>query len=305
MSNRLAIIGAPSSAGAYAPGQEQAPAALRAIGLLDLLSARGISVHDRGDVAGFRWRPDKRHPRAMNVNHAAEVARAVSERVASALADDEATLVLGGDCTIELGTVAGVLRAGPSNVGLVYIDLDTDLNTPDSTTDGALDWMGAAHLLGLEGTLPELVTLGPRSPMLRADQLMYFASDNVEQFERGVIDSLGIAEVKLAEVDADPAGAARAVVGNWAQRFERLLVHVDVDVLDYLDTPLAENTRRNWGLRGDQLMTSLRCFLAAPNWTALTICELNPDHGVNGGATLRDFAERLADVLAASPRLVS
>jgi arginase len=302
MSDRLAIIGAPSSAGAYAPGQEKAPAALRAIGLVDLLTARGVTVDDLGDVPGFRWRIDKASPRAMNAGVAAAVAKASAERVASALATDSALLVLGGDCTVELGTVAGALR-GTQSVGLVYIDLDTDLNTPESTTDGALDWMGVAHMLGIEGTVPELATLGPCVPMLRAEQVLFFANGNVEPFEQQIIENLGIAEVRLADVVADPTGAAEAVVGGWARQFERLLVHLDVDVLDYVDTPLAENTRRNTGLRFDQLMASLRPLLRAPNWTALTVSELNPDHGESDGSTLRTFAEALADALASSPRL--
>ncbi|MGH8653443.1 MAG: arginase family protein [Gammaproteobacteria bacterium] len=80
------------------------------------------------------------------------------------------------------------------------------------------------------------------------------------------------------------------MVAGWARQFERLLVHLDVDVLDYVDMPLAENTRRNAGLRLDQLMASLRPLLGAPNWAALTVCELNPDHGENDGSTLRTFA---------------
>lgn len=301
MSNRLGIVGVPSSAGAYAPGQEKAPAALRAVGLVELLSARGIMVDDRGDVSGFRWRADKANPRAMNAGIVSTIVKATAECVASALATDAAVLVLGGDCTVELGTVAGALR-GTQSVGVVYIDLDTDLNTPESTSDGALDWMGVAHMLGVKGTMSELAALGPSAPMLRPEQVLFFANDNVEPFERRLIEELGIAEVPLANVAADPSGAAQAVVDGWARQFERLLVHLDVDVLDYLDMPLAENNRRNIGLRFDQLMASLRQLLRAPNWVALTVCELNPDHGESDGSTLRMFVESLADALAASPR---
>ena len=299
MFNRLVIIGAPSSAGAYAPGQEKAPAALRAAGLLEFLSARGIAVDDRGDVPGFRWRADKVNPRAMNASITATIAKATAERVADALAEDAAVLVLGGDCTVELGMVAGALTRTES-IGLVYIDLDTDLNTPESTDDGALDWMGVAHMLGLEGTVPELVCLGPRMPLLHPDQILFFANDNSKPFERRIIEARGIAEVLLADVVADPTGAAQAVADGWAQQFAKLLVHLDVDVLDYLDMPLAENYRRNKGLRFDQLMAALRPLLRAPNWVALTLTEVNPDHGESDGSTLRAFAEALADVLAAS-----
>jgi arginase len=300
MPKRLTIIGAPSSAGAYAPGQEQAPQALRAAGLLAYLQERNLAIDDRGDVPGFRWQVDRGNPRAMNASVAAKVAIDAAGQVAAALDEDAAVLVLGGDCTVELGTVAGAL-AGTENIGLIYVDLDTDLNTPESTSDGALDWMGVAHMLGVEGSVPELTRLGPRVPMLRPDQILFFANDNVKPFERGIIAAHSIAERRLKEVAADPAGVARAVATGWAQRFERLLIHLDVDVLDYLDLPLAENTRRNVGLRFDQLMAALRPLLQAPNWAALTVTEVNPDHGQRDGSTLQIFADALAEALSASP----
>jgi arginase len=308
MPDCLAVIGAPSSAGAYAPGQEKAPAALRAAGLLDLLSARTseqsdrVLVDDRGDVPGFRWRVDRAHPRAMNAGPVAAVASATAERVAAALAGGAAVLVLGGDCTVGLGTVAGAL-VGTDSVGLVYVDLDADLNTPQSTTDGALDWMGVAHLLGLQGTVPALAGLGPRVPLLGPDQILFLGTQNVTPFERRVIVELGIAEVPLAEVASDPTGAGQGVADGWGRQFERLLVHLDLDVLDFLDMPLAEERRRNVGLRFEHLLMALRPLVFAPNWVGLTVAELNPDHGESDGSTVRTFAEALAEMLGARPRV--
>jgi arginase len=240
----------------------------------------------------------------MNADKVTMVARATADRVTTALAEGSVTLVLGGDCTVGIGTVAGGLRVTES-LGLVYIDLDTDLNTPESTEDGALDWMGVAHMLGIEGTVPELVGMGPRVPMLRPDQVLFFANDNSKPFERKIIEDRGIAEIGLATVVTDPSGAARSVVDGWARRFDRLLVHLDLDVLDYADMPLAEEHRRNRGLRFDQLIAALQVFLQAQNWDGLTITELNPDHGESDGSTIRSFAERLSDALSLSPRLRS
>jgi len=240
----------------------------------------------------------------MNADRVTMVARATADRVATALAEGSATLVLGGDCTVGLGTVAGAVR-GKESIGLVYVDLDTDLNTPESTEDGALDWMGVAHMLGIKGTVPALAGLGPRVPMLGPDQILFFADDNSKPFERKIIEDQDIAEVRLATVVADPSGAARSVTDGWAQRFDRLLVHLDLDVLDYLDMPLAEERRRNRGLRFDQLMASLRVFLQARNWVGLTVTELNPDHGEIDGSTLRSFAENLSEALSSSPNLRS
>ena len=296
MPRQLDIVGAPSSAGAYAPGQERAPGAFRAAGLPALFHERGIAVNDRGDVPGFRWRVDREHMRAMNADAAARVASAVADEVAAGLSDGSAMLVLGGDCTVELGTIAGASRETP-DVGLIYIDYDTDLNTPVSVEDGALDWMGVAHLLALSGTVSTLAGVGPRTPMLRPDQVLFFANGSSTDFERRTIDELGIEEVPLPKVKSDPAGAARGVVDGFAQRFERLLVHVDVDVLDFFDFPIAEETRRYRGLRFEQLVAALRELVAAPNWTTLTICEVNPDHDPDG-SSMRKLSEALADVLS-------
>jgi arginase len=297
--NRLSIIGAPSSAGAYAPGQERAPAALRETGISRRLRELGIDAHDLGDTEGFRWQADRRNPRAMNAAEVARTARGTANLVEQALVGGGVALVLGGDCTVELGTVAGALRS-PGEVGLLYIDLDTDLNTPASTTDGALDWMGVAHMLGVSGCLEDLVKIGPRVPLLRPHQLHYFAIDNVEPSEQQLIRELEIAQLPLAEVTRDPARAAETVLDVWGRKFDRLLVHLDVDVLDLADMPLAENTRRNVGLKFDQLVAALRVFLAAPNWRALTVCELNPDHGASDGSTLRKFVAALAGSIASS-----
>jgi len=160
-----------------------------------------------------------------------------------------------------------------------------------------------AHMLAVEGSLPELTGIGAHTPLLDPDQILFFANDNSLPFERRLIEKLGIPEVGLEKVSADPSEAAQGVVDGWAKRFERLLVHLDVDVLDSLDIPLAENMRRNTGLQFDQLTAALRVFLGAPNWTALTISEINPDHGESDGSTLRTFSAALADVLRTSPKL--
>jgi arginase len=294
---RMDVIGAPSSAGAYTPGQERAPQALRAAGLLETLERRGIEVVDRGDVPGFRRRADLEHPRAMNSDRVAAVARSVTDRTAQSLDEGAAVLVLGGDCAVGIGTVAGASIGSPS-VGLVYVDLDADLNTPLTTTDGALDWMGVAHLLALPDTVPALAGVGPRTPLLSPDQVLLFRADNVTPPERGWSRRMASPRSgwpKSRQIRRAPPGPR---CRTRAPRFDRIVVHVDVDVRDYLDLPIAEEARRNRGLRFTQLTAALRELLVAPGWVGLTICELNPDHGESDGSTLRTFGDGLADVLS-------
>ncbi len=191
----------------------------------------------------------------------AAVAAELADTVATAFADDTNLLVLGGDCTIQLGTVAGGLRDG-SSVGLVYIDLDADLNTP-ATGHGILDWMGVAHLLGVPGANDKLVNLSGRRPMLKAHAVRLFATDNITAPEQAVIDDLDLHVEPLGTVVEDNDQVA-ARTRDWAKAYDRLLVHVDVDVVDYDKFPIAENTGRRGGLDPAALTRVLTTALQPP-----------------------------------------
>jgi arginase len=282
MSRPISIIGAPTSAGAYAPGQEKAPAAFRRHGLAGGLSQNGCIVRDLGDTELFRWRPDPRRPHAANLEAVVRACRDVADKTAEVMSRGEQALVLGGDCTVELGVVAGAVRDG-SATALVYIDHDVDLNTP-AESDGALDWTGIAHLLGLDGCEPELMNLAGHHPMMGPRDVLFFAADNVTPAEAEKEKRLALPRISSAEVKRDPAAAGRQAA-EWAGRHDRLLVHLDVDVLDFLDFPIAENTRRRNGLTLDELAQALKPLLSAPNFRALTITEVNPDHAPDEAAS--------------------
>lgn len=290
----LSIIGAATSAGAYAPGQERAPAAFRQHGLAAALARHGRTVRDHGDVASFRWRPDPARPQAMNLEAVRDAADRVAAKVAAAIAAHENVLVLGGDCTVELGTVAGAGAAG-ARIGLVYIDFDADLNAP-GTSDGALDWTGVAHLLDLPGCEPSLARLGPACPMLAPEQLLYFGVANITPPEAAAIEERAIEVLSRDEALADiEAAAAKAC--DWAASFDGLLVHFDADVLSYVDFPIAENVRRCDGLSLEQAALVLKRLAALPQWRGLTVTEINPDHAPDEAAAFARLNEVLADAL--------
>ncbi|WP_164547139.1 MULTISPECIES: arginase family protein [unclassified Mesorhizobium] len=290
----LNIIGAATSAGAYSPGQEQAPAAFRRHGLAEALASRGRTITDDGDVASFRWRPDPSRPQAMNLEAVRDACDLVASHVATAIAAQEDVLVLGGDCTVELGTVAGANAAG-ARIGLVYIDFDTDLNTPD-TSDGALDWTGVAHLLDIPGCEPALARLGPTHPMLVPRQLLYFGVENITAPEAITMRDYAIEAISREEALSDiDAAATRAA--EWAARFDCVLIHFDVDVLSFVDFPIAENVRRCDGLKLEQAAFVLKRLTALPRWRGLTITEVNPAHAPDESTAFKRLNEVLADAL--------
>jgi arginase len=299
----LGLIGVPTSMGAFAPGQEKGPRALRNTDLLGRLSRAGVEVTDHGDGGGVRrWRPDKGNRHAQNLPAVVEVARETAGRVREAHAIGHLPLVIGGDCTVELGTVAGLLPSG-ERLGLIYFDVHPDLNVPDSVGEGALDWIGVAHMLGTEGATEPLSRFGPRFPLLTDGDVFLFSygPEQATVREHEEIHRRGLKGIPVGEVAADPEGAATRALAEMETHFDRLLVHFDVDTVDFTDLPLSENTGRNEGLPFEAAIRALGTLLESERLAALTVTEFNPDHGEEDGSTAEALADGLTRALSRLP----
>ncbi|MFF1635354.1 arginase family protein [Leifsonia sp. NPDC058248] len=294
--HRLAIVGAPSSAGSYAAGQEQAPRVLREHGLLEQLRDRGLDVTDSGDGPLQVWAPDPAHPLAQNAHAVIASVTAVAAQVGEALDGDADVLVLGGSCLVALGVMSALVERAP-DAALLYIDRHSDLNTPATTTNGALDWMGLAHLLDVPGVVPELRdALGP-SPLLAPGRLHLLGLDPAASTpgERSIRDALGLGMTTGAELAADPrAAASRALATLGTGPFA---VHLDVDVLDFTDAPLAQDTGgRNTGPGLAQVAEALTTACADPRFRVLSVGELNPTRSAGDPGAIDRFVSTLAGV---------
>lgn len=299
MKRTIGYLGVPTSLGSYGPGQEKTPQAFRNTGFLAMLHDRGLTVADCGDLPVRRWCPDKTNLFAQHWEAVLACVQDTETRLFKSVSDGHVPLVIGGNCTIEFGVVAANLRAS-KNLGLVYLDLHADMNTPSSTTEGALDWMGMAHMLSLEGTIAKLAACGPRHPLLSPSQVCFvgFDPESATEWERNTIRDRSMTVYNLADVIRSPVQCAETVLSDWGANFERLLVHFDADVVDFNDLPLAENYSKNKGLCYNHVLQFLGLMLRSPKFAGLTVTEVNPDHGAEDGSTIRQFAQDLAGLLA-------
>jgi arginase len=293
----VTLIEAPTSAGGYAPGQEDGPRALLEAGVVERLEAAGVAVGRGGQVSPFRWRPDPDNPAAANAGAVIDRAGQVAALVRSAPAEDT-IVVLGGDCTVGVGTVAGLLHR-VERLGIVYVDRHADLNVPGSTVDGALDWMGMAHMLDIEGAVPGLAALAGRRPMLSSEQVSFLGLGPQTDFEAEVISErrLPVVDVQLAA--SDPLRSAQAALSPLSA-CDGLAVHFDVDLVDFLDAPLAENTDRGIAPSLTACGELLSELLTDPRVRALTVTEFNPHHGAGDGSTTQRLLEIVVGCLGSS-----
>jgi len=302
MGQTIAYMGVPTSLGSYSPGQEKAPQAFRDAGFPEMLREEGLTVVDYGDLPVRRWRPDRKNVLAQHWDAVVACVQETEAHLSKAVSQGHIPVVIGGNCTVELGVVAANLRNCES-LGLIYLDLHGDMNTPESTAEGALDWMGMAHMLGLNGAIPKLAGCGPRYPLISPAQvhLAGFDPDSATEWERSVIRDRAIAMSSFGDVAQSPVRCADTILSKWAMKFERLLVHLDVDVIDFNDLPLAENYSKNKGLSYSNTLELLEVFLKSPKIAGLTLTEINPDHGAEDGSTIQRFAQDLSRLLALLP----
>src|SRR6266540_5464751 len=291
---QLALIGAASSAGARQVGQEQTPALLRRADLIGALRAQGLEVEDLGDVGHVAFRPDRANRRQQNLPLVVAVARQVAERVALALDAGAFPLVIGGDCTVTLGVLAALRRVIES-LGLVYFDGDVDLHTPTTTESGIFDGMGMAHIVGAGAD--ELAQLGPTRPLLPEKQIALFGFNEhwIDPAEREQLAKRDFIAFPLEDVLVEPVCAAehaRAAIDAVADSY---LLHFDVDVVDYVDLPVADVPHYK-GMSLGAALASLSVFCSG-RVAGLVLTEYNALRDPDGTVAVH-LVERLAPRVA-------
>jgi arginase len=153
--------------------------------------------------------------------------------------------------------------------------------------------MGVAHMLDVDGCTDGLAAVGGERPLLDIHRLAYLGLGPVSPPEQAVVDARRPAVVTLERAIEAPEDAAREALAAL-DRCAKLTVHFDVDVLDFLEIPLAENTDRAPGVSLAAAGAILASLLADPRTTALTITELNPHHGAEDGSTVRRLVQTVA-----------
>ena len=289
--NKIALLGAPTSAAALSAGHEKAPAALRAAGLVDRLRSIGYEVADLGDDPPQLFQPDEESPRARNLPRVLAAIEALKPRVEQAVKSAALPLILAGDCSVALATVAGVRRYF-RNVGMIFVDRDADLNTPATTTSGCVDGMVVSHLSGRGAA--ELVRFWGEPPLVREPDLALFGVHRLDPSEEEVLRQSPLRRYLAHDVQRmGAAAAAQAAVDRIHSSSHEFVLHFDVDVISDFQ---ATNYPGSGGLSLEEIREALIVFVQQKHLAALEITAYNPTKDPDGTAA-KLLVDLLADVL--------
>ena len=260
---RIAMIGAPLCDGEREQGVEKAPIALRVAGLLEVL--RSVAeVRDFGDLSLVTPIPDRKMGKLRNLENNVAGCQKVMKIVIDALRDGYFPLLIGGDCSLFPGAMAGV-KDVHKDARAIYFDGHADFNTPEATTSGYLSGMALATAVGKgQG---QLGRIGTPFPIIRQDEIVVIGVRKTN-FDSPELENLERSNVHVVWLDALTEQKASDVVAEEIETSKPVFLHFDIDVIDQRDMPalagIKSGVHSPGGLSYAEALTICRTFSKLP-----------------------------------------
>jgi arginase len=235
VSKKIRVIGVPLDLGQQRRGVDMGPSAVRVAGLEARLEALGHVVEDAGNVAvAIAEQKKEGDPHAKYLKEITATCTKHAEMVLKTLEAGKTPIVLGGDHSVAVGTVAGIAefyRRQDQKIGLLWIDAHADINTPETSPTGNVHGMPLAAIMGLGP--PDLANIFGFSPKVSPDNCILIGVRDVDDVEKENIRKAGVDVYTMRDIDER---GMRAVMEEALRAAGRGTVgyHVSLD-MDWID----------------------------------------------------------------------
>jgi arginase len=201
---KVTFVGVPLDLGAGRRGVDMGPSALRGAEIHARVRELGYDVADHGDMeVSIAETRDPGDPKLKYLKEIRQTCAALRDVVASVLGEGRMPIVLGGDHSIAMGTIAGASRfhreRDNKRIGLVWFDAHGDMNTPQTSPTGNIHGMPLAVALGLGEE--SLVDLAGEPPMVEGARAAVVGLRDVDMAERANIKETGIGAFTMRDID--------------------------------------------------------------------------------------------------------
>jgi arginase len=272
-SQRVAVIGAALDLGAGRRGVDMGPSAIRYAGLANRIAELGHEYVDWGNVeTAVAEASSVGDEHARFLPQIKDTSTRIAQFVAQAVQQAYVPLVLGGDHSVALGTLAGLRKVhGPG--GAIWIDAHGDLNSPETSPTGNVHGMVLAAVLGLAGD--RFREEGWGLPALAPGRVALVGVRELDDGERAVLRDLDARMFTMSDVDR--LGVERAVREALAHVAGAGFVHVSLD-MDAIDPDVAPGvgTPVRGGLSYREAHLALELVAESGLATSLDVVEVNP-----------------------------
>jgi len=230
----IKLLGIQAGAGGRTGGTEDGPVVLRELGLVRRLTAAGHTVEDLGNIPGvYETRVARGKGRSVNAfRKVLQFNRHTHAAVLGTLrqSPDAFLLVLGGDHSLAIGTLAG-LSGACKRLGLLWMDAHPDFNTPGTSPSGNIHGMSLAVVCG-RGQ-PDLRQIAARDPVLAEEDVWLLGCRDIDAGERSELADSAVHVLRMDEWrKRGLIDAALDSCRQLAARCDRVHLSFDIDVLD-------------------------------------------------------------------------
>lgn len=233
---KLSIIGMPMDLGQMRRGVDMGPSAIRYAGINERLRELFDEFEDLGDIAVGR--PEVKidpNSNLRNLELVAEKNSLLAAEVDKIIESGSFPLVLGGDHSIAIGTLAGVSKHY-KKLGVIWYDAHGDLNTADTSPSGNIHGMPLAASLGLGHE--SLTQLGGFSPKIKPENIVIIGARALDDGEKDLIKELGIKVFTMHEIDRlGMAKVMEETINYLKDKTDGVHLSLDLDGLDPTDAP--------------------------------------------------------------------
>ena len=264
--------------GASRRGVDMGPSALRVAGLQTKLKQLGRQVEDEGNVAVPQAEEQPYgEKKARYLDEIAQTCKGLAEIVRKTLDEDMLPLVLGGDHSIAVGTVAGAAahfhQAG-KRVGVIWLDAHGDMNTPDSSPSGNVHGMPLASIMG--SGPPELVDLAGVKPMVDSRNVALVGIRDLDSKERRFAKESGVHVFTMRDIDERGMREVMAEAIRFAtDDTAGICVSLDMDFVDPSDAP-GVGTPVRGGVTYREAHLALEMIADSRAMVSFELVEINP-----------------------------
>ncbi|MEC2075282.1 arginase [Metabacillus fastidiosus] len=234
MKKRISIVGVPMDLGQSRRGVDMGPSAMRYADIVERLEKLGYEIHDTGDIEINRI--DKEEIQNLKFLKAVTDGNdRLSQAVDKVIESGAFPLVLGGDHSIAIGTLAGVSKHY-KNLGVIWYDAHGDLNTAETSPSGNIHGMPLAVSLGIGHHT--LTNIAGYSPKVKAENIVMIGIRSLDEGEKELIRQKGIKVYTMHEIDRlGMATVIEETVEYLKSRTDGVHLSLDMDGLDPTDAP--------------------------------------------------------------------
>jgi arginase len=249
------------------------PSAIRYAGLDARLDELGHEYVDCGNVeTAVAEATTAGDEQARFLPQIKDTSQRIATLVARAAREDSVPVVLGGDHSVALGTLAGLAEVhGPG--GTIWIDAHGDLNSPDTSPSGNVHGMVLAAVLGLAGD--RFRGDGWGLPAVAPGRVALVAVRSLDDGEREVLRGLDAKVFTMSDVDR--LGIERAIRESLTHVAGPGFVHVSLD-MDAMDPEVAPGvgTPVRGGLSYREAHLAMELIAESGLASSLDVVEVNP-----------------------------